>query len=702
MPSPALAPDLARLPIAHNRRALSIAEGVRAALSVCVIIAASEYFNLPPLRVAALGALLTCLCDPGGPVNRRVPVLLGFAVVGASVMGGFGLLRGLGPAVALPLGVLALFAASFARVYGQSAQQLGALLSTVIVLSLDRPLSVPAAGIVAASFAGGALWAALLTLVIWRLHPYRATRRAVAEIYHALAALTADLLALLKTGWLGDVATPDQAAQAAAWETAWETHARAHRRAVRDAIEAARAAVLDTLKGRGAGSPRAAQNLIRLETGDQLFGGMIALSTLLEHGTTDERGAAERMLRRMRPLLTTLAGNALTDRKTDEARIRRSIDAMDAEVARLPAADPLRAVGDHIVERMRIAATLAVPANFHPGADPEGRREPAAERWWRPVRANLTWQSPTLRHALRAAVMAAPALAFTMIWFTPYDHWLTITIVATMQPFFALTFARALERIVGTTLGGLVAAAVGLLCTTPLAIAAAMFPLAVAALAVRAVNFGLFMLALTPVVVLLVETGEPDTAEWRIALARAALTMAGGLLAVAASFVLWPSKESGRLVASARQAIAAHGRYAEAEMAEMLNEAPVAAVEPARREAGVASNALEASINRALIEQPGGGRDMLEAVLVIDAALRRFAGRLAAMQLDPGLRSTMPTAALRAWRDWIAGAMRMMAAGQSVLPPRPDSPAADAPRRIARQIELMAGALRRLPEQTPS
>ncbi len=367
-----------------------------------------------------------------------------------------------------------------------------------------------------------------------------------------------------------------------------------------------------------------------------------------------------------------------------------------SETAILPATDPLRAIADHLVERLRIAYTLAVPDNFLPGADLEGRRIAVRERLLRPVRANLTWRSPTLRHALRAAVMAAPALAFTMAWFTPYDHWLTITIVATMQPFFALTFARAVERIVGTAVGGLVAAAVGLLCTTPMSIALAMFPLTVVALAVRAVNFGLFMLALTPVVVLLVETGEPDTAEWRIALARAALTIAGGLIAVAASFLLWPSREPERLVASARDAIAAHGRYAEAEFSGLLDEIPAAAVDPARRDAGVASNALEASVNRALIEQRNSGRDMLEAVLVIDAALRRFAGRLSAMHLDPGLRAAMPPDSLRVWREWIGGAMRSLAAGETTLPPRPDGMASDAPRRIARQIELMAGAMRRI------
>jgi uncharacterized membrane protein YccC len=249
--------------------------------------------------------------------------------------------------------------------------------------------------------------------------------------------------------------------------------------------------------------------------------------------------------------------------------------------------------------------------------------------------------------------------------------------------------------VIGTILGGLAAAAVGLLCTTPLSIGIAMFPLAVIALSIRAVNFGLFMMALTPLVVLLVETSQPDTAEWRIALARAALTAIGGVLAVGASFVLWPSREPERLVAGTREAIAAHGRYAEAELRALLDEIPPAAVEPARREAGVASNALEASINRTLVER-GGKRDLLEGVLVIDAALRRYAGRLSAMQLDPGLREAMPPGALREWRDWIGGAMRSLAEGQIDLPPRPKIGDADALRRLARQIELIAGAMGRL------
>src|ERR1700761_2597408 len=113
------APDLARLPIVVNIRAISVAEGMRAGLSVAVIIALNEFLTFAPLREAALAALLTCICDPGGPIRRRVPVLLGFARTGAAVSAVYGLLRNCGPAVALPLGVFGLFCSSFLRIYGQ-------------------------------------------------------------------------------------------------------------------------------------------------------------------------------------------------------------------------------------------------------------------------------------------------------------------------------------------------------------------------------------------------------------------------------------------------------------------------------------------------------------------------------------------------------------------------------------------------------
>jgi uncharacterized membrane protein YccC len=676
-------PDLARLPIALNLRAISLVEGVRAALAVAAIIALNERLNSIALHEAALAALLTCICDPGGPIRRRLPVLLSFTALGALITGGVGLLRGFGMPVALPVGAVILFALCFVRIYGQAPQQLGALLSTVLILTLDRPLPDIAAALTrGGGFIIGAFWATLLTLVIWRIHPYLPARRAVAEVYRTLGLLTGDLRHLV----LAD--TRDDAA--------WEAHAREHRRAARDAIEAARGAMLDTLRARGAGTHRGMQSLIRLETADQLFGALIALAEVAETASATTSRAAARLLRRLRPLLETLGRAIVSDDAAANQQIGRSIDAIAAEADALPATEKLRPIAERIVERLRIAQTLAVPQNFLPGFTSTGQRTPPLRRLLRPLRANLNWQSPALRHSLRAALAATPALAFTMLWFTPYDHWLTITLVATMQPYFALTWARALERVVGTALGGLVAAAVGLLCTTPMAIAAAMFPLSVAAFAVRSVSLGMFMAALTPLVVLLVETSQPGTSEWLIAAARAGFTTLGGTMAVLSCFVLWPSWEPKRLLAETLAAIAAHGRYAEAELAFLEGEASVAVVEAARRAAGLASNSLEASISRALSEPATLARDRLEAALVIDAALRRMAGRLSAMQLDPGLHEALQPEALAAWRTWVGGATADLAAGRGEVAPRPEVAGVDALLRIARQIELIAGAMERL------
>ncbi len=178
--------------------------------------------------------------------------------------------------------------------------------------------------------------------------------------------------------------------------------------------------------------------------------------------------------------------------------------------------------------------------------------------------------------------------------------------------------------------------------------------------------------------------------------ARFGFTVLGGIAAVAAGFVLWPSWEPQRLGQEARAAIGAHGAYAGAALAFLAGDGSVGTVDAARRAAGLACNSLEASISRGLSEPGTAGRDRLEAALVINAALRRCAGRLSVMQRGPGLRTALTPDAFAAWHDWIAGKMRALAVGETVLPPRPATKEVDSLVRIARQIELMAGALDRL------
>jgi uncharacterized membrane protein YccC len=266
-----------------------------------------------------------------------------------------------------------------------------------------------------------------------------------------------------------------------------------------------------------------------------------------------------------------------------------------------------------------------------------------------------------------------------------------------------MTITRAVERIVGTIIGGVIAAGIVVVAHTPLTMAAAIFPLAVIAMAVRQVSFGLFITAVTPLVVILSELGQTGASGWEIAGMRALFTVVAGLLALAGGLVLWPSWEPGRLFVQMRAAIAAYARFAETELSAIVGETTPAQVEAARRAAGVASNNMEASLSRALHEPGHANRFRLEAVLVIDAALRRMGGRLAALQLDAGLQKALPPSDWRRWRDWLAASLRALSDNPASLPlpPHPGfGPGKDARTetlgRLARQVELIAGALKRV------
>jgi uncharacterized membrane protein YccC len=670
--------DLSRLPVGFDLRAISVAEGVRAALATAVVILANEWLRWPPLVYMALAANLTCFCDVGGPIRPRLVALLAFTALGALIWSGFGLLRPLGLPLVVPLACLVIFANSLIRVWGLGAQAVGNVLTVVLVLALDRPLGAAEAGMVAAMFLAGGLWATLLTMVVWRLHPYRPARVEVAEVWRLLVEAVRDMRGLLR--W-PNAGTAD-----------WDGYARAHRRAIRETIEQARMTVMELARMRGPLSLRASQALIRLEAGDQLFGAIIALTDLLEVAGPARRAAADQLLRVLQPLLAVIARSILADTIERLPRLDRAIA---AAVARSQADPVLHAIAESIADRLRIAVRLSAPAGYLPGSGLPGEPvQPLAEQLWGPIAANLTWRSAMLRHAARAAAVAAPALVATLIWQSSFTHWLTITVVLTMQPFYATTWQRALERIGGTVLGGLVGAGLALLAHTPTALVGLMFPLSVLGFAARRVSYGAFIACLTPQLVVLVELLDPAHSSWEIAAMRALFTVMGGAIALAGCLLLWPSWEPERLRQELRDALATHAAYADAILAQILGEGEEAAAEQARRAAGVASNNLETSLARALQEPRRSQRPRLEAALLAASTLRRIVGPLSALYHDPTCRDALPPESWRQWREWIGASLAALAEGRSP-PARPAGATIEPLARIGRQIELLEGALRR-------
>ena len=315
--------------------------------------------------------------------------------------------------------------------------------------------------------------------------------------------------------------------------------------------------VMDTLRIRGGGSLRANQTVIQIEAAEQLFGALIAFSDVLEQADGPTRAAAARALPALRLLLAMLADDTARDRPEDDPAVRAMTERLMTALQPLDAVPQLASLAQSIVSLIRVALLLTTPQGLLPGregVDPGSVS--VAARVLAPVRANFGWGSATLRHALRVAAVAGPALALTLSVGDAYAHWLTITLVMTLQPFFATTWQRALERGAGTVLGGVVAAGISAVVHGPLATAAVLAPFAIAALAVRSVSYGLFIALLTPMIVLLSELAEPGQSELLIAGLRAGYTVVGGGLAVLGGVVLWPSWEPARVREALVDAIA--------------------------------------------------------------------------------------------------------------------------------------------------
>ncbi len=161
----------------------------------------------------------------------------------------------------------------------------------------------------------------------------------------------------------------------------------------------------------------------------------------------------------------------------------------------------------------------ALPAPAVPAIDPAERR----------------------RHAVRLAVtLGAVATLVALVGestpFAAHSSWMLLGVWIALQPRTHLTRHMAVQRGVGTALGGLVTVLLAATMPHGLWIGWVFLALAFVAFGLRTVNYSWYCVLLTPIIVL----GFADlTLDGQVLLARITWTAAGVLVAVVASHVLW-------------------------------------------------------------------------------------------------------------------------------------------------------------------
>ena len=577
-----------------------VAKGVRAAIVMLVPYALAATLHRPELSWTALGGWLGTLADPGGSRSTRAKTIAAFAVGGAVVVA-FDLSLLPWPALATLGLTLVVFIVSLLRATGGNAASLAPSLTVVAAVATSRVRTTPLLD--AAGFAVGALAAVVLSSVVWPVWTHLPVRRAVAKVYHELAAyLTA------VAGAIGAGAPHD--------DQRWNALVREHHLGIRTAIEAARAQALAS-RARREGETRYGSNVRAL------------------------LGAAETQF----PLLTTLVQEleALPpSARSEPAQRLAAIAASDREVERILVASTIRSrpvprrlhleaaprpepgsAMDSLAARLEALSRDAVTLT-HALDEPSDavQKDEGEQTSTTPVRrgdrvlafdtlvAALSPRSPFFKHAVRSAAAALVASTVATLISPRHGFWITLTTLVVLQTDAGATIKRASERVAGTVLGSLVAVVITETVHGPIALSAVMVPLSIAAVATRPRSYRLFTFFLTPVFVLL---SEQSLGDWWTAAERAGDAVVGGLVALVAGVLVFPSKRvplPDTLVAML-DALAA---YAAAVLGPPVPEEREAA---ARRASGVAIGTAEASLERFLAEPRRDERQAAGAMLLV-------------------------------------------------------------------------------------
>ncbi|XXF76349.1 FUSC family protein [Myxococcaceae bacterium GXIMD 01537] len=666
--------------------------GLRAAVAVTVPYMIASLARFPEPGWTGLTGLLVTLADRGGSYQGR-----------ARVMGGTALLGALVGAVAAPLGGRLLldealllggvFAASFLRCYGESEGSLGEKLAVIFVASLGaHAISWEAGAARGMALLFGGLWAMLQALVLWPFHPYLPARKAIARVYVGLAQGALDLARLTR-----------ESAPVQQWEAGLTRHT-----VLREHIEHAREVLAATRMGRSDEPRRGEYLLVLLEHGEPMMGMLFGITQAMEVAADVEhvrpiRAQVARLCERYAVTVQRIAAVVREPARgcdiPEPPREESVFDLLPGSVSEL-----FRRMRHY--ERGARTAALAMQSGLPPPRPyPRLELRPGGRRrdWLEPLKANLRVDSLVLRHALRAAIVASTALLVTRLLHLGEAYWVVLSAIGILQPYSASTEERALARVLGTLVGGLLAAGLATAIHTPALLFLVIGVLTAVSVSLLPLNFGAFQMLLTPDFLLLATLSSGN---WMVAEGRALGVLIACALALCGAWFLWPVPERKRFPEAAAAVLRADGRY----LREVAHSRSV--IEPgvgeARRSFGLALLEAEASFERLLAEYHGPPA-RLEPAMVVLTYSRRLAGSVTA--LGEQLPRVQSQEELEQVAKEAGGALDALADSlREGMPPPPmpelRRPELDDPvtgllaERVPRQLEVLHGAVAKLSDET--
>ena len=595
---------------------------------------------------ATLAAQNVAMVDIRGAYSLRFTLLLAMIAVLAGSAGLGGLAAPSLAGAVLAMGFVALAGGLWRHLsadYGPSLAISSTLLFTIAAAARGDPAIAGRHEL--ATLAGGLL-GLTLQVGLWPFRPQHHLRVLVSDAWVALADLPA----------ANPLAEPESTAvlrQRAAGAEA----------ALRAALENARGALQAAAASRRLGA--IAGRLDELNRTAGLLGVQVgALNGALEAlvGRPDFRRVAPSFP----PVFTALANTARTvalavvsrqpgHLATFDVRERRLASLLRVLESRVLSRMPGDADAAHLAEILRQLGRNLAGAGAALRATIERANERAAFSLelfdlatgkLRPLAAALNLNphpDPALvRLTLRTAVMTMAGVVAMKLLQLPHGYWLPFTVVVVLQPDYGSTRQKAVQRVIGTLIGGALASVLLWLHPSHMTVMFATAAMGFAFTFYLKRNYGVAVVFITLFVVLLTEASGGFNLSF--AVERMASTVAGGLFALVAALVFWPAWERDRFPPILARALRANRAYLLL-LVERISEGRGfdEAAARAKEEAESANSAVFSSLQR-MNGDPRNRQEGIERAAALANGNQRLTRVLnvITLHLEPGARFASP------------------------------------------------------------
>ena len=549
------------------------------------------------------------MCDMGGAYRQKAIGIAGsgLVILLAYVYGAWITQSVLGYIVGVFVWA---FVLTLVGVGGNAAAQAGLVTTTIVVVApvLSAPNELWIRLLLCAV---GVLWAAILILALWPV-------RAFLPLFQTISKSTDRLGDLLDSVWFG---APKSGSGASNLQVALAYDA------LVTSVEESRK-IWGAVRAKRAGpSLRSTQLLDLIENLDSAGKTVIAFRGILNLVGREEWFGSVR-----EELLNYVEALARLSREVGSAVDRRGaiVDATNLEAASaklLPRLQELESAAKYDFSRHELKRIVELLAKeFSWLAETSGllktgeiRQRSATRKPDRPrierfrslveIRNNLSFQSSSFRHALRLAAASALGALMASAFHVTRGYWIPMTVVVVLKPNFGGTFQRAIQRITGTVAGALLAALLLSFVYDPRWLLVILAFLSFATLTLRWSNYVAFSMALTPMIMVVLDLAHPGTVT--DSFLRILHTILGGGLAIVCGYLLFPVWERSKLPGQLAEAYRTTALFLRALFA--LGKEPLSVTEMRKRSGLAVANAVNGG--QRLLSEPLHLRGDVEPLL---------------------------------------------------------------------------------------